>query len=104
MWKILNKNESTTVAQGDTYVIPSDGLSEWTHYELSIYVNGAGNHPAELVHQSAAATAFTGYHIPAGGVITIGPVKIEDFPAVRASHGPIDVHISYAIVPREGGD
>jgi len=100
-FKIVNKNESATVANEAKWIIPSDGLSEWTQYQISIYVNGAGNHPAELVHQDAAATGFTGYHIPANGSITIGPMNIEDFPAVRASHGPIDVHVSYAII---GGD
>ena len=101
-WKILNKVESQTIANEAKWTIPSDGLSEWQQYELSIHVNGTGNHPADLIHRDSDSQE-SGYHIPANGVMKIGPVNIEDFPAIRASHGEIDVYVSYAIVP-EGGD
>lgn len=101
-WRILNKVESATIADQAKWTIPSDGLSEWQQYELSIHINGSGNHPADLVHPDSDA-AESGYHIPAGGVITIGPVAIEDFPAIKATHGEVDAHVSYATVP-EGGD
>ena len=101
-WKIINKVESTTILNETKWTIPSDGLSEWQQYELSIHVNGSGNHPADLIHPDSDVTE-SGYHIPANGVVTIGPVVIEDFPAIVASHGDVDVHVSYAIVP-EGGD
>ena len=99
-WKILNKVESQTIANEAKWTIPSDGLSEWQQYELSIYVNGSGNHPADLIHRDSDSQE-SGYHIPANGVMKIGPVNIEDFPAIRASHGEIDVHVSYAIVPQD---
>jgi hypothetical protein len=102
-WRILNKVETQTIADEAKWTIPSDGLSEWTQYELSIHIDGGGNHPASIIHADSAAQE-SGYHIPAGGVVTIGPVNIEDFPAIRASHGAIDVYVSYAVVPREGGD
>jgi len=101
-WKILNKVETQTIANEAKWTIPSDGLSEWKQYELSICIKGSGNHPADLIHPDSTAQE-SGYHIPANGVVTIGPIKIEDFPAIRASHGEIDVCVSYAIVP-EGGD
>ena len=97
-WRILNKVESQTIANEAKWTIPSDGLSEWTQYELSIFVNGSGNHPADLIHPDSTAQE-SGYHIEAGSTIKIGPVKIEDFPAIRASHGEVDVYVSYAIVP-----
>ena len=99
-WKILNKVESQTIANEAKWTIPSDGLSEWQQYELSIHVNGTGNHPADLIHRDSNAIE-SGYHIPANTVMKIGPVAIEDFPAIRASHGEIDVHVSYAIVPQD---
>jgi hypothetical protein len=102
-WRILNKVETQTIADEAKWTIPSDGLSEWTQYELSIHIDGGGNHPASIIHADSAAQE-SGYHIPAGGVVTVGPVNIEDFPAIRASHGAIDVYVSYAVVPREGGD
>jgi len=102
-WKILNKVESQTIANEAKWTIPSDGLSEWKQYELSICIKGSGNHPADLIHPDSDAQE-SGYHIPANGVVTVGPINIEDFPAIRASHGEIDVCVSYAIVPREGGD
>lgn len=101
-WKIVNKVESQTIADEDKWTIPNDGLSEWTQYELSIFINGSGNHPADLVHPDSEAIE-SGYHIPAGATVTIGPVHKDDFPAIRASHGEIDVYVSYAIVP-EGGE
>jgi hypothetical protein len=102
-WKIVNKVESQTIADEAKWTIPSNGLSEWTQYELSIHIDGGGNHPASIIHADSDAQE-SGYHIPAGGVVTVGPVNIEDFPAIRASHGAIDVYVSYAVVPREGGD
>jgi hypothetical protein len=101
-WKIINKVESQTIANEAKWTIPSNGLSEWTQYELSIYVNGGGNHAADLIHPDSTAQE-SGYHIPAGATVTIGPVHKDDFPAIRASHGEIDVYVSYAIVP-EGGE
>lgn len=101
-WKILNKVESQNIANEAKWTIPSDGLSEWTQYELSIYIHGSGNHPADLIHPDSDAQE-SGYHIPAKGIVTIGPIKKEDFPAIRASHGAIEVYVSYAVVP-EGGD
>ena len=100
-WRILNKVESQTIANGAKWTIPSNGLSTYTQYELSILVNGSGNHPAELVHQSSTSTGYTGYHIEAGSVMKVGPVEVADFPAIRASHGEIDAHVSYAIIPQD---
>ena len=102
-WKILNKVESQTIANEAKWTIPSTGLSEFKCYELSICVDAGGNHAADLIHPDSDAQE-SGYHIPKGGVVTIGPVNIEDFPAIRASHGEISVYVSYAVVPREGGD
>ena len=99
-WKIVNKVESQTIADQGKWTIPNDGLSEWTQYELAIHINGQGNHPADIVHPDSTADE-SGYHLPAGSTTVIGPVKIEDFPAIKATHGEIDVHISYAIVPED---
>ena len=101
-WKLINKDEEQTITNGNKWTIPSDGLSEWTQYEIAIYIHGNGNHPADLIHPDSTAQE-SGYHLPAGSTTTIGPVHKDDFPAIRASHGDIDVHISYAIVP-EGGE
>lgn len=97
-WKIIDKVESETILDQDKWTIPSNGLYKFTQYELSIYVNGSGNHAADLIHPNSSAIE-SGYHIPAGTVVKIGPVNISDFPAIRASHGKIDVVVSYAIVP-----
>lgn len=99
-WRILNKVESQTIENGAKWTIPSDGLSIYTQYELSIYVNGSGNHPADLVHPDSTAQE-SGYHIASNSVMKIGPVEVADFPAIRASHGEIDVHVSYAIIPQD---
>jgi hypothetical protein len=103
-WRILNKVETQTIADEAKWTIPSDGLSEWTQYELSIHIDGGGNHPASIIHADSAAQE-SGYHIPAGGVVTVGPVNIEDYPCNKSiARRNRSVYVSYAVVPREGGD
>ena len=100
-WTIVDKIETQTIADETKWTIPSDGLDQYKQYELSIYINGEGNHPAGLVHASSTATDTSGYHIPAGGTAVVGPVEIDEFPAILATHGEIDVQVSYAIVPED---
>jgi len=54
-----------------------------------------------LVHADSTATDTSGYHIPAGGTAVVGPLEIDEFPAILATHGEIDVQVSYAIVPED---
>ena len=100
-WTILNKIETQTITDETKWTIPSDGLDQYKQYELSIYIGGAGNHPAGLVHASSTSTTDSGYHIPAGSTAVVGPVEIDEFPAILATHGDIDVQVSYAIVPED---
>lgn len=96
-YKILSKNESTTVLDGETWAIPNDGLDIWNQYALTIYVNGAGNHPAMIINPDSEAEA-TGMYIPGNGTLTLSPLKTKDFPSILASHGDIDVHVSYSMI------
>lgn len=94
--RIINKVENLSLASDTKAVIPSDGLSSYTAYELSLYVDG-GN-AVYLMHQDTPGQ-ITGHRIPAGGVATLGPLDIRDFPAVYAAADlASSVTVSYAIV------
>ena len=95
--RIENKIEDLAIAEDTKVLIPSDGLSEFTAYEISLYVNG--DNPVYLIHADAAGQV-SGHRIPPGGVATLGPIDTKDFPAIYAEAGAAsNVVVSYANSP-----
>jgi len=102
LFRLLNKAESFTVLDGTKTNIPRDGLSDYAQYELIIHVSGGGNHPVDIVHVDYdVEDGETGFHVAAGTTVSIGPMEVKDFPAIFASHGDVDIYVSYASVPED---
>ncbi len=97
--RIINKVENVPLASDTKVVIPSNDLSAYTAYEISLYVDG-GN-AVYLLHQDAPGQ-ISGHRIPSGGVATLGPLNTRDFPAVYAAADlASSVVVSYASVAED---